>query len=357
MSTATGTPAAGTAPVDPGDGEPPALEVEDLVMHFGSVRAVDGISMRIDRGRVMALVGESGSGKSTVGRCIVRLLEPTSGTVRLAGTDVTSLSRRRLRPHRRDVSIVFQDPASSLDPRLTVGDIVGEPLRLLGGDRSRRARAQRVGDVLEQVGLRRQVAERYPHEMSGGQRQRVSIARALVSSPRLLIADEPTSALDVSVQASVLNLLADLQRDLGFACLFITHDLSAVEYLADEVAVMYLGQLVEQGTRAQVFDSPRMPYTQALLSAAPLADPREQRSRRRVVLTGDIPSPVDPPPGCRFHTRCPVAVDRCRSEVPALRQVAGRWVACHLVADDGAGPDVRLLGTAGPSVPGDDARP
>lgn len=264
---------------------------------------------------------------------------------------MTSLSRRRLRPHRRDVSIVFQDPASSLDPRLTVGDIVGEPLRLLGGDRSRRARAQRVGDVLEQVGLRRQVAERYPHEMSGGQRQRVSIARALVSSPRLLIADEPTSALDVSVQASVLNLLADLQRDLGFACLFITHDLSAVEYLADEVAVMYLGQLVEQGTRAQVFDSPRMPYTQALLSAAPLADPREQRSRRRVVLTGDIPSPVDPPAGCRFHTRCPVAVDRCRSEVPELRHVAGRRVACHLVADDGTGPDVRLQGTEGPPHP------
>ncbi|MEJ3654730.1 oligopeptide/dipeptide ABC transporter ATP-binding protein [Actinomycetes bacterium KLBMP 9759] len=318
-----------------------ALELTDLVMHFGAVRAVDGVSLRIERGRVLALVGESGSGKSTVGRCVVRLLSPTAGTVRLAGTDVTHLSRRRLRPHRKDVSIVFQDPASSLDPRLTVGDIVGEPLRLLDLVPSRKERERRVGDALEQVGLRRQVAQRYPHEMSGGQRQRVSIARALVSSPRLLVADEPTSALDVSVQASVLNLLADLQRDLGFACLFITHDLAAVEYLADDVAVMYLGTLVEQGSREAVFATPAHPYTQALLSAAPLADPREQRSRQRVLLTGDIPSPTDPPPGCRFHTRCPVAVDRCRTEVPLLRPTPRGRVACHLVADDGTGPDVR----------------
>ncbi|WP_232663507.1 ABC transporter ATP-binding protein [Pseudonocardia sp. TRM90224] len=323
----------------------PALELVDLVMHFGAVRAVDGVSLRIERGRVLALVGESGSGKSTVGRCVVRLLSPTAGTVRLAGTDVTHLSRRRLRPHRKDVSIVFQDPASSLDPRLTVGDIVGEPLRLLDLVPSRKEREQRVGDALEQVGLRRQVAQRYPHEMSGGQRQRVSIARALVSSPRLLVADEPTSALDVSVQASVLNLLADLQRDLGFACLFITHDLAAVEYLADDVAVMYLGTLVEQGSRETVFSAPAHPYTQALLSAAPLADPREQRSRQRVLLTGDIPSPTDPPPGCRFHTRCPVAEDRCRTEVPALRPIPRGRVACHLVADDGTGPDVRAPGT------------
>jgi oligopeptide/dipeptide ABC transporter ATP-binding protein len=325
----------------------PALEVEDLVMHFGPVRAVDGVSMRIPRGRVLALVGESGSGKSTVGRCVVRLLEPTSGTVRLAGVDVTSMSRRQLRAHRRDVSIVFQDPASSLDPRLSVGDIVGEPLRLLGLARSRRDRAQQVGDALEKVGLRRQVAQRYPHEMSGGQRQRVSIARALVSSPTLLVADEPTSALDVSVQASVLNLLADLQQDLGFACLFITHDLSAVEYLADDVAVMYVGQLVEQGPRERIFSAPKMPYTQALLSAAPLANPREQRARQRVLLRGDIPSPIDPPPGCRFNTRCPVAVERCTTEVPALRFVAGRQVACHLVGDDGTGPDVRQLPDSG----------
>ena len=321
--------------------DPAALELTDLVMHFGPVRAVDGVSLKIERGKVLALVGESGSGKSTVGRCVVRLLQPTAGTVRLAGADITHLSRRRLRPHRREVSIVFQDPASSLDPRLQVGEIVGEPLRLLGLGQSRRDRERQVGDALEQVGLRRRVAQRYPHEMSGGQRQRVSIARALVSSPRLLVADEPTSALDVSVQASVLNLLADLQRDLGFACLFITHDLSAVEYLADEVAVMYLGTLVEHGTRDAVLGAPTHPYTQALLSAAPLPNPREQRARQRVLLSGEIPSPTAPPPGCRFHTRCPVAEDRCREEVPLLRDTLAGRVACHLVGDDGSGPDVR----------------
>ncbi|MDQ1619515.1 MAG: hypothetical protein QOE19_2084 [Actinomycetota bacterium] len=320
-------------------GQTPVCEVVDLVKHFGPVRAVDGVSLRVDAATVVALVGESGSGKSTVGRLIVRLLEPTEGTVRLAGHDVSHLSRRAMRPHRRTVSIVFQDPASSLDPRLTVGGIVGEPLRLHGV--ASRDRARQVGEMLEKVGLRGSVAERYAHELSGGQRQRVSIARALVSNPSLLVADEPTSALDVSVQASVLNLLADLQRDLGFACLFITHDLSAVEYLADEVAVMYLGKLAEQGPREQIFNSPRHPYTQSLLSAAPVPDPSAQRARRRVVLSGDIPSPVNPPSGCRFHTRCPVAVERCSTEVPELRLAGGSEVACHLVADDGTGPDVR----------------
>ncbi|TWD83980.1 peptide/nickel transport system ATP-binding protein/oligopeptide transport system ATP-binding protein [Kribbella amoyensis] len=317
-----------------------ALELEDLVMHFGPVRAVDGVSLRIRKGTVVALVGESGSGKSTVGRCIVRLLEPTDGTIRLADNDITHLSRRQLRPHRRDVSIVFQDPAGSLDPRLSVGDIVGEPLRLM----KQRDTAGPVADALRRVGLRPEVAQRSPHELSGGQRQRVSIARALISSPRLLVADEPTSALDVSVQASVLNLLADLQRDLGFACLFITHDLSAVEYLADEVAVMYLGQLVEQGPRERIFGAPAHPYTQALLSAAPVPDPTTQRSRNPVLLGDDLPSPIDPPSGCRFHTRCPVAVERCRTVVPESREigVGGHQVACHLVADDGTGPDVRL---------------
>jgi oligopeptide/dipeptide ABC transporter ATP-binding protein len=317
----------------------PACEVVDLVKHFGPVRAVDGVSLRVEPGQVVALVGESGSGKSTVGRLIVRLLEPTAGTVRLAGADVSHLSARLMRPHRHTVSIVFQDPASSLDPRLTVAAVVGEPLRLHGVPRADRGR--RVGEMLERVGLRGSVAERYPHELSGGQRQRVSIARALVSGPRLLVADEPTSALDVSVQASVLNLLADLQRDLEFACLFITHDLSAVEYLADHVAVMYLGKLAEQGPRAQIFGSPRHPYTQALLSAAPVPEPPTQRARQRVVLSGDIPSPISPPPGCRFHTRCPVAEERCRVEVPDLRSAGGSLVACHLVGDDGSGPDVR----------------
>jgi oligopeptide/dipeptide ABC transporter ATP-binding protein len=314
-------------------------EVVDLVKHFGPVHAVDGLSLRVDPGEVVALVGESGSGKSTVGRLIVRLLDPTSGTVQLGGVDVASLSRRALRPHRRTVSIVFQDPASSLDPRMTVGGIVAEPLRLHGVERAERA--AQVRDVLEQVGMRAGVAERYPHELSGGQRQRVSIARALVSRPRLLVADEPTSALDVSVQASVLNLLADLQRDLGFACLFITHDLAAVEYLADRVVVMYLGKVAEVGTREQIFEHPRHPYTQALLSAAPLPDPARQRGRHRVVLSGELPSQIDPPSGCRFHTRCPLAVERCRTEVPALREMGGGSVACHLVDDDGSGPDVR----------------
>ncbi len=312
-----------------------ALELDDLVMHFGPVRAVDGVSLRIRPGRVLALVGESGSGKSTVGRCVVRLLEPTAGTVRLAGSDITHLSRRALRPHRRDVSIVFQDPAGSLDPRYTVGDIVSEPLRLTG---RRNGAREAVADTLRKVGLRAQVAGRSPHELSGGQRQRVSIARALISGPRLLVADEPTSALDVSVQASVLNLLADLQRDLEFACLFITHDLSAVEYLADEVAVMYLGRLVEHGPREEIFGSPSHPYTQALLSAAPVPDPPAQRARQPVLLGDDLPSAIDPPPGCRFHTRCPVAEDRCRTVVPELRQAGGTAVACHLVDDDGSGP-------------------
>ncbi len=317
-----------------------ALEVEDLVMHFGPVRAVDGVTLRIRQGSVVALVGESGSGKSTVGRCIVRLLEPTGGTIRLADADITHLNRRQLRPHRRDVSIVFQDPAGSLDPRLSVGDIVGEPLRLM----RRKDIPAKVSESLRRVGLRPEVAGRSPHELSGGQRQRVSIARALISEPRLLVADEPTSALDVSVQAAVLNLLADLQRDLGFACLFITHDLSAVEYLADEVAVMYLGQLVEQGPRARIFGAPAHPYTQALLSAAPVPDPTEQRARKPVLLGDDLPSAIDPPPGCRFHTRCPVAIDTCRTVVPEQRVIgeAGHQVACHLVNDDGSGPDVRI---------------
>jgi oligopeptide/dipeptide ABC transporter ATP-binding protein len=322
--------------------QPNALEIENLVMHFGPVRAVDGVSLTIPRGRVTALVGESGSGKSTVGRCVVRLVEPTAGTVRIAGTDVTHLSRRQLRPHRGAVSIVFQDPAASLDPRMLVGEIVAEPLRLAGKRIPRRDRDARVAPQLERVGLRAEVARRYPHELSGGQRQRVSIARALISEPMLLIADEPTSALDVSVQASVLNLLADLQRDIGFACLFITHDLSAVEYLADEIAVMYLGQLVETGSRERIFARPAHPYTQALLSAAPVADPVRQRERQPVLLGDDLPSALDPPSGCRFRTRCPLAFDRCATEVPAQTAIGDGMAACHLVRPDGTGPDVRI---------------
>jgi len=316
-----------------------ALEVVDLVKHFGPVRAVDGVSLTVAPGEVLGLGGESGSGKSTLGRCVVRLVPVTSGTVRINGRDVAGLSRRRLRPLRRDFNIVFQDPASSLNPRMTVADIVREPLRLhrIG---PKPAQRRRVEDLLEQVGLQIDVGRRYPHELSGGQRQRVSLARALSAGPTLLVADEPTSALDVSVQAAVLNLIGRLQADLGFACLFVTHDLASVEFLAQRVAVMYLGVLVEVAARASLFASPRHPYTQALLSAAPIPDPRIQRHRRRIVLSGEIPSPVNPPSGCRFHTRCPVAVAECARTVPPLRPVgpAGELVACHLVADDGTGP-------------------
>jgi peptide/nickel transport system ATP-binding protein len=233
---------------------------------------------------------------------------------------------------------------------MLVGDVVSEPLRLQSSRQSRRDLQVRVTAGLDQVGLRPEVARRYPHELSGGQRQRVSIARALISDPSVLIADEPTSALDVSVKASVLNLLADLQRDIGFACLFITHDLSVVEYLADEIAVMYLGQLVEQGSRTRIFGRPAHPYTQALLAAAPVADPPRQRSRTRVLLGDDIPSAMDPPTGCRFHTRCPLAFDRCVAEVPSLVQINDGTVACHLVAADGTGPDVRSINNIGSPV-------
>jgi peptide/nickel transport system ATP-binding protein len=331
---------AATEPVSAPD-RVPALEVDDLVMHFGPVRAVDGVSLRIDEGKVLALVGESGSGKSTVGKCIIRLITPTSGRIRVAGVDITRMNRRELRTARANASIVFQDPAGSIDPRMLVGDVIAEPLRLSTTRYGRKQMQSMVAEQLGLVGLREQVAQRYPHELSGGQRQRVSLARALISQPRLLIADEPTSALDVSVQASVLNLFADLQREIGFACLFITHDLAAVDYLADDLAVMYLGQLAESGTRAQVVDEPAHPYTQSLLAAAPIADPVTQRSRTKVILGDDLPSAMNPPDGCRFHTRCPLAFDRCRVEVPAARHIDGRVVTCHLVATDGSGPDVR----------------
>ncbi|MEU6845733.1 oligopeptide/dipeptide ABC transporter ATP-binding protein [Streptomyces sp. NPDC046716] len=325
----------------------PVLELTGLERHFagagGTVRAADGVTLTVGRGEVVGLVGESGSGKSTVGRCAVRLDDPTAGTVRINGTDVTTLSRRALRPLRKDFHLVFQDPSSSLDPRMTVGEIVAEPLRLHGIAKNKEAAHARVRELLAQVGLRPEHADRHPHELSGGQRQRISIARALSVDPDLLVADEPTSALDVSVQASVLNLLADLQRDRGFGCLFITHDLAAVEYLADRIAVMYLGRIVEQAPTRELFADPKHPYTQALLSAAPVPDPVTQRTRERIVLSGELPSPLAPPPGCRFHTRCPLAVDRCRTEVPALRTLDGaagaREVSCHLVADDGTAPD------------------
>ncbi|GLY73517.1 ABC transporter ATP-binding protein [Actinoallomurus iriomotensis] len=324
----------------------PVLEVKDLVKHYPirrggrSVRAVDGVSLSVGPGEVLGLVGESGSGKSTIGRCVLRLTEPTAGSVSLGGRDVTHLSRRALRPLRRDVHMVFQDPYSSLNPRFTVGQIVAEPLRRHGVARGAEAET-RVREMLERVGLSADMRTRRPHELSGGQRQRVGLARALVLEPKLVVADEPVSALDVSVQASVLNLIADLQRDMGFSCLFITHDLSVVEFLADRIAVMYLGRIVETGPTEKIFAEPQHPYTQALLSAAPEPDPVRQRERRRVVLGGEVPSPLDPPTGCRFHTRCPIAVDTCRTDEPRLTGVreADRPVACHLVTPS-AVPDL-----------------
>jgi oligopeptide transport system ATP-binding protein len=320
----------------------PVLEVEGLVKHFpvrgfgasGVVHAVDDVSFAIGRGELLGLVGESGSGKSTVANCVMRLVTPTGGRVRLNGTDITHLSRRALRPLRRHMHMVFQDPYSSLDPRMTCGQIVSEPLDVQGLVRGRDLDAQ-VGKLFDRVGLRDELRFRYPHELSGGQRQRVGLARALAVSPALLVADEPVSALDVSVQASILNLLRDLQEELGFSCLFITHDLATVEYLCDRVAVMYLGKIVEVAPTRELFAAPRHPYTQSLLSAAVVPDPVEQRGRRRVVLEGDLPSPLAPPSGCRFRTRCPLeerSAPQSHEEEPPLVEVGdGHFVACHLV--------------------------
>jgi oligopeptide transport system ATP-binding protein len=336
---------------------PPTLEVENLVKHFraGSqllgggaiVHAVDGVSFTIAPGEMLGLVGESGSGKSTVGNCVVRLLEPTSGTIRLKGRDITHASRGEMRPLRREMHIVFQDPYSSLNPRLTCGEIVGEPLRIQRLARGRQFDVA-VRELFDKVGLRPELRHRFPHELSGGQRQRVGLARALSVSPSLLIADEPVSALDVSVQAAILNLLRELQHDMGFSCLFITHDLATVEYLCDRVAVMYLGQVVETARTAELFAAPKHPYTQALLSAAVVPDPVAQRTRTRVVLEGDIPSPLAPPSGCRFRTRCPLepeSAPRSHEEEPPLLDIGdGHFVACHLVTR--ARDDARLIDAA-----------
>ena len=325
------------------------LRVQGLTKHYAGgsrlrggrhqIRAVDGVDLHIGPGEILGLVGESGSGKSTVGRCVTRLTRPTSGSIQLLGREIAGLSERRMRPLRQDVHIVFQDPYSSLNPRMSVGDIVGEPLRQQGL-RSRRERVREVRDRLERTGLRGEMRSRFPHELSGGQRQRVALARALIRRPRLVVADEPASALDVSVQAGILNLLQDLRQQLHFSCLFISHDLSVVEFISDRIAVMYLGRVVELTSRDRLFAGAQHPYTQALLSAAPVPDP--VGARDRVVLRGELPGVSAVPVGCRFHTRCPVAVERCRGEDPPLVGVTSpdHLVACHLVDPATGGPDI-----------------
>ena len=317
----------------------PLLEVNGLKKHFpirrgllgrvsGHVYAVDGISFTIGEGETLGLVGESGCGKSTAAKCIMKLIEPTAGEIKLRGARIDQLRPSAMRPYRRELQFVFQDPYSSLNPRLSVGAIVGEPLanyRIAAGSELK----DRVIAILAKVGLRADAMERYPHEFSGGQRQRIGIARALAVNPRLIICDEPVSALDVSVQAQVVNLLKDLQKEFRLSYLFVAHDLAVVENISHRIAVMYLGKIVELTDRQSLFSAPLHPYTEALLSAVPLPDPNAPR--RRIILSGDVPSPINPPTGCRFHTRCPYAEARCRIEEPAMREVKpGHLVACHL---------------------------
>jgi oligopeptide/dipeptide ABC transporter ATP-binding protein len=297
------------------------LRAERLVKHFKAIRAVDDVSLEVDEGQTLALVGESGCGKSTVGRLLLRLIEPTSGKVWFAGRDLFSLPEREVRSLRREMQIIFQDPYGSLNPRMTVGDMLEEPLMLHGLAKGRKP--ERVRELLNFVGLAPDHAKRYPHEFSGGQRQRIGIARALAVEPRLIVCDEPVSALDVSIQAQVINLLQDLQRRFGLAYVFIAHDLAVVKHIATRVAVMYLGKIVELAQKRALFAEPRHPYTRALLAAIPVPDPALKRER--IVLQGDVPSPYAPPSGCRFRTRCPWARERCAAEEPPL--VAG--VACH----------------------------
>jgi oligopeptide/dipeptide ABC transporter ATP-binding protein len=294
----------------------------------GHVYAVDDVSFTIGAGETLGLVGESGCGKTTVGRVILRLIEPTAGTIRLDGRDVTRLGKLEMRPFRREMQIIFQDPFSSLNPRKRAGDIVGEPLKV-HGVLAKDARREKVAALFERVGLRRAQMDNFPHQFSGGQRQRIGVARALALNPKLIIGDEPVSALDVSIQAQVINLLMDLQRELKLSYLFISHNLAVVEHISHRIAVMYLGRIVEYTDKTTLFTRPLHPYTEALLAAVPVPDPAIKRTK--LVVQGDVPSPLNPPPGCRFHTRCPYVVARCKVDVPLLREVEpGHHVACHL---------------------------
>ena len=317
----------------------PLLEVTDLVKHYpvrggvlrrriGTVHAVDGVSFTVGAGETLGLVGESGCGKSTVARSVLRLIEPSSGAIRLNGEEITHLSKAELRPHRRSMQIVFQDPFASLNPRMTAGDIVGEPLSV-HGLASGQKRQERVAELFRQVGLRPDQMKNFPHQFSGGQRQRICIARALSLGPSLIVCDEPVSALDVSIQAQVINLLIDLQRQHDFSYLFIAHDLAVVAHISHRVAVMYLGRIVEISDKRELFANPRHPYTQALLASVPVADPKIKHLTP--LIDGDVPSPINPPSGCAFHTRCRYVMDRCKIERPALKDAsAGHQVACWL---------------------------
>jgi oligopeptide transport system ATP-binding protein len=320
------------------------VRVENLTKHFpitqgivvqrqiGAVRAVDNVSFDIREGETLGLVGESGCGKSTTGRTILQLYRPTSGKVYYQDQDLTTLKGEDLRRMRRFMQIIFQDPYASLNPRLTVGDIIGEPLEVHRVEKSKKKRQERVQELLHLVGLNPYFINRYPHEFSGGQRQRIGVARALALQPKFIICDEPISALDVSIQAQVVNLLEKLQDEFGLTYLFIAHDLSMVRYISDRTAVMYLGKIVELAEREELYSHPLHPYTQALLSAVPVPDPVVERTRQRMILTGDVPSPANPPSGCNFHPRCPLAEQVCQEEEPEWREVSpSHWVACHLV--------------------------